>query len=234
MKKFLAISLCLVLCLGALVSCSGQSKKEVFASVDAMYDRSQPTRVVAQTEYKFNKFSLTGSYTLEVGEVDGKPAAIYSEEYQQLRDIASGSTVDIKDFYETIKTKKEYIEGTGVRVDGGEWDPEGESFIPEKGGIAINLNPSIAENYEYKDGVLSFQVAASSTEALLGEGNGVDSVVAVVITTDATADGDDASARIIGVSITYTIPADEENHISEATVTISATYEYDVVAINIQ
>ena len=73
--------------------------------------------------------------------------------------------------------------------------------------------------------VLSFTVRAEDTEELLGQGNGVKTDVKVEIITD--------GVFVIGINLSYGIPGDEENNVSESTVSISVVYTYDFEQISI-
>ena len=212
-----------------------------FRDVLEMYENSQPSKIVATTtqifgveynadgEVVFAGHKLNGTYTLTVGEVDGKAAAVYESVQDRLGTVEEGGGQDIREPIFTDKIVKEYIEGTGLRITTngkkGKWDSEGSSLIPERGAIALNISKSIASSYEYADNVLKFTVKEEDTEELFGSGNGVQSDVSVEIITD--------GVFVIGAKVSYAVPADEENNVSESTIVIEVVYTYDFETISI-
>ena len=231
------------LVIGAVVFCLWffLFRGDPFKEVAAMYEASKPSKIVATTtqtfgveyddndEVVFSGHTLKGEHTLVIGEVDGKAAAVYKLVQDRLGTVEDGSGQDIKEPIFTDTTIKEYIEGTGLRItqngSKGKWDSEGDSLIPERGAIALNISKDIADNVTYENNKLSFTVKEKNTAALFGAGNSVESDVDVEITTD--------GAFVIGVKISYYVPADEDNNVSESLITIDVVYTYDFEQINI-
>lgn len=224
MKKFLSLLLVLTLGVGCLFACGDdETTGGELDAVAAMYAVSQPTKIVATTTHQFGSKTLNGSYELVTGLLDGvTPVATYTAKYEQMRDIASGSTQEILEPIEEINLLIEYKEGKGTRetLNGkrGSWNKEGESIIPEKGSVAVNLDAAVITQYTYENNTLTFTVPQASTESVLGMA--IDADALVVIKNDGT--------RITGVEITYTEAADAATNVEQTVVSISVKYTYDL------
>ena len=230
MKKLLALILVLSLSLAALIACKKDEGTDTtdLSKVAAMYAISQPTKVVATTTHQFGSKTLTGTYELKTGYIDGTtPAATYKSEYQQMRDVASGSGQEIVNPIEDVTELIEYVEGKGTRttLNGkrGSWNKEGEAIIPAKGAIALNLDGEVITQFTYENDVLTFTVPAAGTETVLGMQ--IDADVLVAVTTNGT--------EVIGVSISYTEAANAETNVEQTVVTIKVDYYYDLQVITI-
>lgn len=231
MKKLLALILTLSLSVLALVGCKGGDEDPEVAGLDAvkaMYAISQPTKVVATTTHQFGSNTLIGTYVLTTGYIDGDtPAATYKSNYQKMRDIDSGSGQQVLGPIEDVETLVEYVEGKGTRetVNGkrSSWKKDGESIIPAKGVIAINLDASIITQFTYENNVLTFTVPAASTETVLGKAIAADTLV--VITTN--------GVEVIGISISYTETGNAEINMEQTAVSIEVEYTYDLETVTI-
>jgi hypothetical protein len=150
MKKIISLLLIAVLCVGVMASC-GEDEPGVIEQIGAMYDNSEPTKIVAKTVMQFGDKTLNSSYELKVGFVDGKTAATYESSEDVMNDVASGSSEQIVG---PIGTKTEtlwYLEGKGVSVNKSKsWDKNAESFIPEKGAVALSLDPEVIKDFKYE------------------------------------------------------------------------------------
>ena len=223
MKKLISVLLVAVTCLSVLASCA---KNEV-DTVGAMYKNSQPTKVVATTTQTFGERKLESRFTLTVGRIDGKEAAIYEGTEDKMRDIESGAHEDIVGPIETVVTKLWYHEPRGV-CDATKipykWDKNVESFIPEKGAVALNINSGSIKEYVYEGKTLTFTVAKAKSAEVFGEA--LDSDATVTIIND--------GAVVTYVKITYTTPADTANSIPEQIVVIEVDYTYDLESITFQ
>ena len=239
MKKIFALLLIAVLALSLFVSCGDdpaptpdggatEDNRTDVEKVAAMYANSQPTKVVATTTQTFGNKTLTGSYTLTVGTVDGVEAANYVAEYEQMRDVNSGATINIYGPIEAKTEQLDYRKGWGVRSGGfgNKWDKNAESFVPEKGAIALNLVEENLTDVKYENNKLTFKVTKDKTAAVLGEENALNVDVLIEIVND--------GASIIGVTISYVLPADSANNVEETVITISAVYTYDLERITIE
>lgn len=228
MKKLLALILVLSLSAVALIACKKDPEVTDLDKVAAMYAISQPTKIVATTSHQFGSKTLTGTYELKTGYIDGTtPAATYKSDYQQMRDVPSGSGQEIVNPIEDVSELIEYVEGKGTRttLNGkrSSWNKEGESIIPAKGAIALNLTGEVISQFTYENNVLTFTVPASGTETVLGMQ--IDTDVLVAVTTNGT--------EVIGVSISYTEAANAETNVEQTVVTINVDYYYDLQVITI-
>lgn len=237
-KRFIALALIFVLAL-SFVSCSSQDAGETSEKIIAMYKRSTPTKSVTTTTYKlyseFYEEDVVDTVTIVSGKVNGTlDAATYKQVKQRFRPVSSGSNASILDNIETQTLEKEYIQGMGVRVKGGNWDPTAPSFAPEEGSLGLNLTDSLITDVKEEGKTISFKVAKANTSTVFGKEIAGD--VLVVIKHD--------GAKIVGISLTYTEPAtvldDPLNNpdlpnpeLPDTKVSIEVAYSYDIEKINI-
>ena len=138
MKKLIAILLVLA-CMLVMGACSlpvnppantpttnppaASETQDILDALDDLIRTSAPTqsKVVTLTGSKY--INLKSELTITMGELSGKEAALYVHEYESLNDV--GDTAAITRARET----KEYVEGMGLRVDGGFWETEQPSFV---------------------------------------------------------------------------------------------------------
>ena len=222
MKKIIALLLVVFTCLSVLVSCA----EDEVDMVGAMYQNSQPTKVVAVTTQTFDSRKLESKYTLTVGLVDGQSAAIYEGSEDRMRDIESGAGEEIVGPIETVVTKLWYHEPRGVcdaTTTPYKWDKNAASFIPEKGAVALNVSSKNIKDYTYEGKTLTCTVPQDKTEAVFGEA--LSSDASLVIVND--------GAVVTYVEISYTAPADGDN-IPAQTVVIKVEYTYDLETITFQ
>ena len=223
MKKIIAVLLVVCSCLSVLVSCGSNDVD----TVGAMFRNSQPTKVVATTTQTFAGRKLESKYTLTVGYVDGKNAAIYEGYEDVMRDIESGSGVDIVQPIERVPTKLWYYENKGVcdaTKTPQKWDKNAESFVPEKGAVALNLSSKYIKTYTYEGDTLTCTVPAAKSEEVFGEALSADAELIIV----------NDGAVITYVKISYTIPEDSSKSLPEQTVVIEVNYTYDLETITFQ
>ncbi len=237
-KRFIALALIFVLAL-SFVSCNTtpgqQSAGETSDKIVAMYKRSTPTKSVTTITYEFYDEILIDTVTIVSGKVDGTlDAATYKQVKQRLRSVSSGSNASILDNVETQTFEKEYLQGMGVRVKGGGWDPTASSFAPEDGSLGLNVTDSLITDIKEDGKTISFTVAKANTKTVFGKEIGAD--VAVVIKSD--------GAKIVGISLTYTEPAialdDPLNdpelpnpELPDTKISIEVAYSYDIEKISI-
>lgn len=229
MKKIIAFVLLAALCLTALCSCGG---KDVDRIVE-MYANSNPSKIVSTTVQTLGPVTLNGTYTLTIGTVGGVNAAIYDENYQQLRSVEDGGATDvIYGNVETVHNLGQYIEGKGVRylnpdtnIIIQDWNPEATSLVPEKGAIAMNLKNKYMDDVEVDGHTMTFTVPAKHTASVFGSAAAMDCDVYVEIV--------DNGAEIISVHIEYTLPADDANHLPETVCVTDIVYTYDIEPITI-
>jgi hypothetical protein len=187
-----------------------------------MYNSTAPTKIIIETTQKIGDITLVIETKLVTGKIDGNKAAIYEYRKQELRPISNGDE-ELSVFSEET-AKQEYLEGTGYRVNGGEWEDEFD-FAPGAGAIAIKLSEKDVKDFKEDKAAKSytFVIPADKTEKVLGKATGAD--VAVVITHD--------GAAIAGITLTYTVPATNSKY-EDTVVTIKAKYTYDTEDITIE
>ncbi len=235
MKRIIALVLAATLCLFALISCGGNTETDdtTLADVTAMYRNSAPTQTTAVTVQKFADTTFKSTKILSVGTVtDGTgtyDAAIFDNTEEEMRSVTEGGASE--EILDKIKVAREitlFVDGKGTKkIDPetmkavGRWDPEADMEIPERGAIAVFLDPKVITEYTYENGVLSFVVSAANTLPILGTAIPAD--VSVTITNE--------GAVITGITLVYETAADDENGIAAGSVEIKVTYSYDIVPI---
>ena len=236
MKKLLTLLL-IIACMLSLAACgknnepdtpapdAGQTVDDaVITKIVSMFPASQPTRTVVGTKQTAGDTVLEGVYTLIVGTSNGKSAATYYKEQDKLISVEDSGKLDYVTgtvIKETVN--KEYLEGYGVRVDGGEWNSSEPSFVTTSGIIALNLKSELISKAQYDEATktLVCTIAADKTAEVLGE------AISAEVTVTIVHDG----ARINSIVITYTIPASGQNE--AMSLEIKAFYSYDLEILNI-
>ncbi len=198
-----------------------------------LYSVSEPTKVVVSQTTLLGSVTLKGGSTLVTGALnDGRTATVYTYNYEVLQSVEAGAGDVITPIMgEPVSGSQEYVEGQGVRYDGGSWDSEGTNFAPKAGSIAIKLDESKLKNCTYtSDGelqTLSFTVEAANVASVFGSNaSEIASDVSVVITANV--------AVITGITISYSeeiVSEDEDIEYPEANVTISTVYTYGIEEI---
>ena len=234
MKKILALLL-IVLCSFSLVACKDDSEgstdtqnasAEVINRIADMFETSTPTKTIVGTTQTAGDTILEGEYILITGEVDGKEAATYYYNYDRLISVDESGALDyVTGTVVTETIYKEYLEGKGVRIDGGAWDASLENFAPAGGPMSLNLSTDLISksNYDEATKTLSCIIAKDKTAEVLKQANDLTVDVAIEIVND--------GASITSVTITYVIPANGKN--PEISVEIKAFYTYDLEIIRI-
>lgn len=224
MKKIIALLLALscALCCVALISCGDagdtpnpddKPQKTDLERVMEMYQNSHPTKATFETYQTIGSRTLSSSGTYVTGKIDGKAATVYTYSYQELGAVES----DAKDVVVTQTGSREYMEGLGVRENGGDWDSEGTDFAPET--LALQLTAENVGEYTFEDNVFTFVLAAEYAGAVLGEYVS-DCEVQVSIRVD--------GAVVTGISLFYTLPSVDGSISDSMDVSIVATYTYDL------
>lgn len=178
------------------------------------YANSLPTKIVGNTVEQFGEKSLKGYYELIIDSIDGVEIAKFYQKYDRVKSLEDGATAEIVGMYETVEQTLEYVQGQGVRYDGkGNWVDE-PSFVPEKGGVSFNLDPSKITKASFKDGTLTCTVPAANTEDVLGIDIAAD--VNVTIVTDGEV--------VLSVTMLYSLQSETS---ATASVSIEIEYSYD-------
>ena len=246
MKKIIAIILALCIVAGGVFAAYkfdvisllfGKDGEEVdgVAVFKDLYSVSEPTKVAVSQTTVLGSVTLKGSSTLATGALsDGRTATVYTYNYEVLKSVQEGAGDVITPIMgEPITGSREYVEGMGVRYDGGAWDETGTNFAPKAGSIAINLDASKIKNCVYtSDGdlqTLSFTVEAKNVASVFGsDASEIASDVNVVITANV--------AVVTGITISYTeeiVSEDEDIAYPDAVVTISTVYTYGIEEITL-
>lgn len=230
MKKIIALLLALscALCCVALISCGDNPtppddgsqpggdnppQQNDLERVMEMYKNSHPTKATFETTQTIGSRRMSSNGTYVTGKIDGKTATVYTYSYQELGAVES----DAADVTATQTGSREYMEGLGVRENGGSWDAAGTDFAPQT--LALQLTAENVGNYTFKDNKLTFVLAAKYASAVLGE-YVTDCDVEVTIEVD--------GAVVTEVTLFYTLPPVNENLSEDMDVYIVATYTYDL------
>ena len=235
MKKIIALILALC-CVFAIVSCDGgEEQTSGVAEFERLYSASEPTKVVTNQTTAIGNVFLKGSSILVTGALNnGDVATVYTESYETLQSVQSGAGDVITPIMgEPITSSREYVEGKGVRYDGGAWDETGLNFAPKAGSIAINLDETKLKDCIYNDSgdvkTLTFTVEAKNASSVFGEwASEITSDVSVIITANV--------AVVTGITVSYTediVSDDEDIEYPAANITISTVYTYDVEEITL-
>ena len=226
---------------GASMSSQGGAvnPKSVAAFVRA-YSNSLPTRIDTSTVRTVglgkDSYTLSSESTLVTGSIAGKNATIYSESYQELRDVASGSGDTEEKVFKTVTLKKEFLQGRGTRdtVDGvrSSWNSRGTNFAPTKGSIALNINENniTVSAYEISENshVMRFTVDKDKIQEVFGMNGVLPNVDATnLVNVTLVSNG----ATISSVVISYTVSSSKD--MPAQSVVIEAEYKYSIQNITI-
>jgi len=224
MKKIIAVLLTLSVAVFALAACGGKNDVD---TVGDMFKLSVPTKAVVSIAQTSGDVLLETQKTLTTGFVGGKNAAVLISETDRLISVEEAGAGDtVVGSIVTDTEVMEYLEGKGVRVNGGKWDSKAESFVSPEGPMSLNLSSELIKNFEYKDNLLRCIVSAENTAEVFGYAEDLPVSVSVEITDD--------GAVITSVIISYTLPEDADAQVAETDVTIKCFYFYDIQNIEIK
>ena len=237
MKKLIAILLVFA-CMFAMASCAmggtGGSQQpatntETQKVLDALTDlirKSAPTKSEVTTVTGNADINLTSTETVVMGELSGKEAALYVYEYEKLGELGEASAAK-----ELVTERQEYVEGYGVRVNGGKWE-DVNSFVIKIIPYRINLDASLIQSFTASEGNTAFTfVVPNKNLAQVLTGMDVSSIttdVAVTIETDGSA--------VTHIGFKYdmrSIALDANTQLDDAKVEIDAIYSYDLQSITL-
>lgn len=230
MKKIIAIILAIT-CAFALFSCGDDEIEASVASVNEMYENSAPTKAYITTVKAVDGVEYNGEYTLVTGKVGGAIATQYTYSYEVLRPVDEGAGSNILDAKKVISGSKEFLDGKGVRVNGGSWNPDGYNFAPTSGAIAINITMSNIKDPVYADNTLTFKVAPEKAQEVFGtalDNNLEEGAISGDIEVSVT----NAGSVITGVVITYSVEGEDDY--PDSVITITAEYSYDLQKITMK
>lgn len=226
--KAIAVVLLSALLVSACVSCG--NKLDVKDIVE-MYSNSAPTKIVSRTVQTSGDITVSGKYTLLTGTIGGVPAAIYEEDYQEMRSVEEGGqSTTIYEYIKDVHKLYQYVEGKGTRelhpdtkIELSGWNANGQVYTIEQGSFALNLTKKSIKDAEYNADTKTFTatVPAGNTESVFGQAIPVDVKIAIV----------NDGAQIIGIHVEYTLPA--EGEVQETNIVIDVEYTYDNERINL-
>ena len=220
MKKILILILALSLTL-AFASCNDQTGSEEPIDIfKAIYDLSEPTKAVTTVVETHGIHTLNATYTYTKGQVDGKTATQYVAVYDKFETVEDGISDVITGPIVTVTESKEYVEGKGVRENGGSWK-KGDDFAPAKGDMILNLSAELLPDYSYFENLFAATVSAENTETVFG----------VSIPADVELEIETNGVVVTAVTIRYSIEEDDE--IPEIVVEMRTEYAYDVQFITL-
>ena len=219
MKKTIAILLILV-SVFSLAACK-KGDKETIDRVGEMFISSNPTKILMSTSQTYGDTVLEGDYVLLKGVVNGLAATVYTENYDELISVDdSGASSVVTGSVVEKSSVMEYLEGYGVRVDGGAWDNMAVDFYSEVGPMSLNISSDYISEFSYENNKFSCVVEAKNTAEVLG----LENDLSVDISIETIDDG----ASMTAIVIYYTIPADESIEAPKQDIKIKAYYFYDV------
>lgn len=229
MKKLVSIVLTLALLCVALTSCGVAGLEDV----KACYANSNPTEIVVVATQEFG-YVLSTTTVIQSGYItneDGvsEAAAIKTVKGEVMQTLEDGSGVDILASRKKINTTEYYRESLGVSSDFGvTYDSEAPSFVPARGGMAINLDdPSVIMNATFENNIMKFTVSKENAKVVfpaLETDIKADALVTITI----------AGSVVTNILVEWTIPVNSETNVDEMNVSVSATYKYDLVNINMK
>ena len=230
MKKLIVLILAISFVF-ALASCGGSNEVD---TVGEMFRDSIPTKTVtAITQTVGEDITLDAQYTLTVGLVGGKNASVFISEVDEMISVEdAGSSDAIVGSVVTHTEKREYLEGKGVRVNGGSWNSKEENFASAEGPVTLNLSSDLIKDFEYTEeakpgeNLLRLVVRKENTAEVFGLAEDLAVDVSVEITDD--------GAVITSILIVYILPADAEAQVAETEINIKCFYFYDIQVIDIK
>ena len=238
MKKLIAILLALA-CMFAVCACStppagGTDKPltppadtEVQDILDALSELiriSTPTQSQVSTVTGNADINLKSDLTITMGELSGKTAALYVHEYETLNDIGSTTAKELH------KETKEYVDGMGLRIDGGIWETEESSFVRRITPYRMNLDSTAIKSLLVsEDGlVVSFIVPLENAADVFSS---FDAKAIASMTSDISVRIETDGSSVTYMGIEYATKS--VTNMTNPVVTIKAQYSYDLQSITL-
>lgn len=219
MKRILVLLITLSL-LFTLASCG--KDEDGLEIINKAFSASEPTMSVTTDTQIYGSITLNGKYTLIIGKIDGKSATQYIANYDKIDTIENGSGTVITGPVTNVTETKEYVDGRGLRENGGKWKDE-DDFAPSKGDISLNLTSETVTEYTFENNVFTCVISPDNTEAVFGVGNAIAAEVNLVIKTDGVV--------ITEINISYELEAQGEY--PAVSVTTNTVYSYDIQSITL-
>ncbi len=241
MKKLIAILL-VAACMLVMASCSmgggvggiqlPVSNAETQKTLDALTElirKSSPSKSEVDTIVGNADISLSSKETTVKGEVSGKEASLWVREYESLNDLGAESVAKA-----LVTEREEYVEGMGVRVDGGAWE-DLPNPIRQIRPYRINLDASLIQGFSVNEDKTSYSFAVpfKNVSAVL---TGMDKDAIASITSDVSVVIETDGAAVTRISLIYdmkSIPLDTVTKMENCKVKIDAIYSYDLQSITL-
>lgn len=218
MKRIIALLLVAVMSLAFLAGCQ-TTPVEKIDEIKSCYANSYPHKIVVESTQQFGNQTLISTTTLMRGAIGNEFAAKMIVDGEQLRSIEDGSGTVVYGHVEELEGEYWYRTGKGLCSDGSNWDDEGENFFPDKGEIALNLDPALMTNPVYEGNTLSFTVSKANSAKFFGEDGKIDADATVRVTT--------GGGFVTNVVVSWSIPANFSTGVDTMNVTIESVYIYD-------
>ena len=198
--------------------------QDALDALDDLIRTSSPTQSKVSTLTGSKDINLKSELTITMGELSGKEAALYVHEYESLNDVGGDVAVT-----RTVETQ-EYVEGMGLRVDGGVWEADQPSFVrrlmPYRMSLDANYIKSLVMNEDKTE--FSFVIPVDYASDVLTNFDAktiasINSDISVVIKTDGS------SVTFIG--LVYSTKS--VNNLESPKVEVKAEYSYDLQSITL-
>lgn len=231
MKNVLKV-VAIVLLSALLVSvCASCGKKTGVDQIVEMYSNSAPTKIVSRTVQTSGDITVTGTYTLLTGTIGGVAAAIYEENYQEMRSVEEGGqSTTIYEYIKDIHRLYQYVEGKGTRelhpdtkIELSTWDVNGHAYTIEQGSFALNLHKKLISDSAYDEATKTFSATVSADKTATVFGQEIPADVKIAIVND--------GAQIVSIHVEYDLPA--EGEVQATHIVIDVDYTYDNERINL-
>lgn len=238
MKKLVAILLAFV-CIFSLAACgapgngddpsmapsSNEEAEQILSALSEQILKSSPNKTVVTSVTGTKDIKLLSELTAVKGELSGKEAALYVSETEVLNDIGAHEAKDV------IRETKEYVDGMGLRVDGGDWDRNADNTVVRKiQPYRMNLDATLIKGLLTNEDktVYIFTVARENVAEVFNrfEASAIASInsdVSVRIETDG------AAVTLIQLNYNTKGVAKLEN----PTVEVKAVYDYSLQSISL-
>ena len=240
MKKLIAILL-VAACMLVMASCGmgggagtqppvdNTETQKVLDTLTEQIRKSSPTKSEVTTLVGNDDISLSSKETAVKGELSGKEASLWTREYETLNDLGVDSAAK-----KLVTEREEYVEGWGVRVDGGKWEDLPNS-IRQIRPYRINLDASLIQGFHVNEDKTSYSFAVpfKNVAAVL---TGMDEDAIASITSDVSVVIETDGAAVTRISLSYdmkSIALDTTTKMENCKVTLDAIYSYDLQSITL-
>ena len=237
MKKLIAILLALA-CMLAVCACSAPpaggneglnppADAEVQDVLDALSElirTSTPTQSKVSTLTGNADINLKSDLTITMGELSGKTAALYVHEYETLNDV--GATEAKTKVVET----KEYVDGMGLRIDGGLWETDQPSFVRRLTPYRMNLDGTLIKSVRTSDDgmIITFTVPMDNASDVF---TSFDAKTIASMTSDISVRIETDGSAVTCMEIAYDTKG--VTNMTNSKVEIKAQYSYDLQSITL-